>query len=105
MFDSLYDLFGFDHIHAGHIAATARTVAIDAAGTAVEVGLYGILGRLLPPHKARIGVCGSPDADDRCGRQRSHVHIRRIHGEHHVEVTHQDQFLMHILKMLADVDA
>ena len=75
MFNSLNDGFGFYQVHAGKVAPSAAAVAVDAAWTAVEVGLYGILSLLLPAHEAGQGMGGTPDADYGNARQRGQVHI------------------------------
>ena len=46
-----------------------------------------------------------PNADHRNAYQRREVHIGGVHREHDVEVAHEDEFLVHRLKMLTDEDA
>src|SRR5574344_2254605 len=94
---------GFNHIHAGKVATAAGTVTIDAAGATREIDLNGVLHRLFPAHESCQRMGGSPDADHGSGCERSQVHVGGVHGEHHVQMAHEDQFLVHVLHVLADV--
>ena len=66
----LYNLLGLDTVHAGHVVATARLFAVDAAGTAVKIRLNDVVGRLVPTHETAKGMRGAPDAHHGGCRQR-----------------------------------
>lgn len=82
-----------DVLHAGEISTHAWLVAIDAARAARQVELHGIGWVLVPSHEASVWMGGAPDAHHRCIDKRSQVHIGAVHAYHHVQVTHEDEFL------------
>ena len=63
MFYSVDNLLGRNVLHAGEVSALAGLVAIDAAWTAGQVNLDGILLTLVPSQESCIGMCRSPYAD------------------------------------------
>ena len=66
----LNDQLGLDTIHAGQVVAATGLLAVDTTGTAVEVHLYDIVGRLVPTQETSKRMSSSPDAYDWCSCQR-----------------------------------
>ena len=83
----------------------AGLLAIDTARTALQIKLDDIVARLVVTHESGIGMSGSPDTDHRNGSQRSQMHIGRVHRQHHIEVTHHDEFLIHVFTIARNIGA
>lgn len=103
--DMLHDRLWSDAVHAGIVATAARLLSIDTAGATVKGNLDGILRALVPPHETRIGMGGTPHTHYRCGYEGGQMHIGRVHREHHLEMTHQNQFLSDGVQILRHMDA
>ena len=77
----------------------AGSVAEDGTGTAGQGGnLNGILRLLVPSHESAVRMCCPPYAYDPRTGEGGQVHVGTVHGEHGVEVAHEDEFLFQSFK-------
>lgn len=79
---------------ASVVAVETWTIAIDRAWTAWEIELYTVVGTLVPAEETGVAVRRAPNGDDGTRYETCKVHVGRVHGHHHVEVRHEDKFLV-----------
>src|SRR5690606_37791884 len=80
--------------HAIHSVAQAGFIAIDRAWPCRMVNLDAIF-RLLPvAQEPSVWMCSSPNRECTYSHQRRHVHVCRIHGEHHIQMGNNGQILL-----------
>ena len=104
-FEVVDDGLGRDVAEAVVVAVSAPLLPKDAARSAFKVELYDVVGRLSVTKESGKRVCGTPDADDGRRRERCNMHVSGVHREHDVEVTHENELLLHGLEMTANEDA
>ena len=76
-------------------------VAKDATWATLQIYLDDIFLILIITQESCLRMGCTPDTDHRYACERSQMHVGRIHRHHRIEMTHQDEFLIHALAMLA----
>lgn len=109
MLQMLLDVIGngnrIDLCEAGIVAPLAQTVAMQAARTTIEVGLYDIVVALTIAQVAGIRVRSPPKAYHPGAGYGGKMHVDAVHREHHIKMRHYYKFLLHAAKQLRGVGA
>ena len=94
-----------DAVHASQVMKTAWLLAINGAWAAREAAVLDDVALWLSPRcEACFRVGGAPYRDGGCPHDGCDVHVRRVHGEHEVELRHQQHLVVQTFHFSADAD-
>ena len=94
-----------DAVHASQVVEAAWLLAVDGAWTARKAAVLDDVALWLSPRcEACFRMCRAPHRYGGGAHDGCDVHVRRVHGEHEVELRHQQHLVVQTFHLSADAD-